>query len=95
MTREDKKKIERRAYWHDLLRQLRGTPDFPVKLFFHALFLVGAVYVATKQAILREQVKHIEFIFQVSAFLPLLGIIAGFLPNTQKKSVEETDKNAK
>ena len=54
MTREDKKKIERRAYWHDLLRQLRGTPDFPVKLFFHALFLVGAVYVATKQAILRE-----------------------------------------
>ena len=34
----------------------------------------------------------IEFIFQVSAFLPLLGIIAGFLPNTQKKSVEETDE---
>ena len=62
MTREDKKKIERRAYWHDLLRQLRGTPDFPVKLFFHALFLVGAVYVATKQAILREQVTHIELI---------------------------------
>ena len=30
----------------------------------------------------------IEFIFQVSAFLPLLGIIAGFLPNTQKRSVE-------
>lgn len=27
----------------------------------------------------------IEFIFRVSALLPLLGIIAGFLPNTQKK----------
>lgn len=27
----------------------------------------------------------IEFIFQVSAFLPLLGIVAGFLPNTQKE----------
>lgn len=27
----------------------------------------------------------IEFIFQASAFLPLLGVIAGFLPNTQKK----------
>ena len=27
----------------------------------------------------------IEYIFQVSSFLPLLGIIAGFLPNTQKK----------
>ncbi len=26
----------------------------------------------------------IEFIFRASAFLPLLGIIAGFLPNTQK-----------
>ena len=26
----------------------------------------------------------IEFIFQVSAFLPLLGIIAGLVPNTQK-----------
>ena len=28
---------------------------------------------------------RIEFIFQVSAFLPLLGVIAGFLPDTQKK----------
>lgn len=28
---------------------------------------------------------NIEFIFQVSAFLPLLGVIAGFLPDTQKK----------
>ncbi len=30
----------------------------------------------------------IEFIFQVSAFLPLFGIIAGFLPNTQKRKKE-------
>ena len=29
----------------------------------------------------------IEFIFQVSAFLPLLGVIAAFLPNTQKKKI--------
>ena len=62
MTREDKKKIERRAYWHDIFRQLRGIPDFPVKLFFLALYLVGAGYVATKQVTLREQVKHIELI---------------------------------
>lgn len=27
----------------------------------------------------------VEYIFQVSAFLPLLGIIAGLLPNTQKR----------
>ena len=62
MTREDKKKIERRAYLHDLFRQLRSTPDFSPKLFFLALFLVGAVYVATKQAALSEQVKHMELI---------------------------------
>lgn len=27
----------------------------------------------------------IEFIFQISAFLPLLGVVAGFLPDTRKK----------
>ena len=27
----------------------------------------------------------VEFIFQISAFLPLLGIIAGFLPDTRKR----------
>ena len=65
MTREDKKNIERRTYWHDIFRQLRGIPDFPVKLFFLALYLVGAGYVATKQVTLREQVKHIELISPV------------------------------
>ena len=53
MTREDKKNIERRACWHDLFRQLRNVPDLLLKLFFLALFLVGAVYVATKQTALR------------------------------------------
>ena len=62
MTREDNKKIERRTCWHDLFRQLCGTPDFSLKLFFLALYLVGAGYVATKQVTLREQVKHIELI---------------------------------
>ena len=32
----------------------------------------------------------IEFIFQVSAFLPLLGVIAGFLPDTQKKEEKKS-----
>ena len=62
MTREDKKKIERRAYLHDLFRRLRSTPDFSLKLFALALFFVGAVYVVAKQAALCEQVKHIELI---------------------------------
>ena len=34
----------------------------------------------------------IEFIFQVSAFLPLLGVIAGFLPNTQVTSKKNSEK---
>ena len=32
----------------------------------------------------------IEFIFEVSAFLPLLGVIASFLPNTQKVNSKST-----
>ena len=28
----------------------------------------------------------VEYIFQVSAYLPLMGIIAGLLPNTQEKA---------
>lgn len=32
----------------------------------------------------------IEFIFEESAFLPLLGVIAGFLPNTQKVNSKST-----
>ena len=41
------------------------------------------------------QIGIITLVFQVSAFLPLLGIIAGFLPNTQKRSVEEVDEDTK
>lgn len=37
----------------------------------------------------------IEFIFQVSAFLPLLGVIAGFLPNTQKATDEKERQRRK
>ena len=50
MTREDKKKIQRRAYWRDLWRQLCGAPDFSPMLFFLALYLMGAAYVCVKQA---------------------------------------------
>ena len=34
----------------------------------------------------------IEFIFQVSSYLPLLGIIAGFLPNTQTRKKRKSDE---
>lgn len=30
-------------------------------------------------------ITSIDFIFKISAVLPLLGIIAGLLPNTQKE----------
>lgn len=48
-------------------------------VFFGLMFGLGSAFfgwLADKTSI--------EFIFQVSAFLPLLGIIAGLLPNTQK-----------
>ena len=31
----------------------------------------------------------VEYIFLVSSFSPLLGIVAGLLPNTQKKAVSQ------
>ena len=62
MTREDKKKIARRACWHDLFRQLCGVPDLPVKLSFIMFYFVGAMYAATKQAALSAQVEHIELL---------------------------------
>ena len=73
--------------------ELRYKVGLIAGIFFGLMFGLGGLgsaffgWLADKTSI--------EFIFQVSAFLPLLGIIAGFLPNTQKKSVEETDENAK
>ena len=32
---------------------------------------------------------RVEYIFLVSSFSPLLGIVAGLLPNTQKKTVSQ------
>ena len=41
-------------------------------------------------------ITSIEYIFQVSSLLPLLGIIAGFLPNTQKtKNIVAKDTGKK
>lgn len=62
MTREDKKKIERRAYWRDLWRQLCGAPDFSPILFFLALYLIGASYVCVKQAAWRTLAGNIPLI---------------------------------
>ena len=33
----------------------------------------------------QADITSIDFIFKISAVLPLLGIIAGLLPNTQKR----------
>ena len=62
MTREDKKKIQRRAYWRDLWRQLCGAPDFSPMLFFLALYLMGAAYVCVKQAAWRTLAGNIPLI---------------------------------
>ena len=53
-------------------------------IFFGLMFGLGGIgsaffgWLADKTSV--------EFIFKVSAFLPLLGIIAGLLPDTQKRS---------
>ena len=62
MIREDKKKIQRRAYWRDLWRQLCGAPDFSPMLFFLALYLMGAAYVCVKQAAWRTLAGNIPLI---------------------------------
>lgn len=68
------------VYATDLMPDKVG---FIAGIFFGLMFGLGGLgsaffgWLADKTSI--------EFIFQVSAFLPLLGIIAGFLPNTQKK----------
>ena len=62
MTREDKKKIQRRAYWRDLWRQLCGAPDFSPMLFFLALYLMGAAYVCVKQAAWRTLAGNIPLL---------------------------------
>ena len=52
-------------------------------IFFGLMFGLGGIgsaffgWLADKTSV--------EFIFKVSAFLPLLGVIAGLLPDTQKK----------
>ena len=62
MTREDKKKIQHRAYWRDLWRQLCGAPDFSPMLFFLALYLMGAAYVCVKQAAWRMLAGNIPLL---------------------------------
>ena len=62
MIREDKKKIQRRAYWRDLWRQLCGAPNFSPMLFFLALYLMGAAYVCVKQAAWRTLAGNIPLI---------------------------------
>lgn len=57
-------------------------------IFFGLMFGIGGLgsaffgWLADKTSI--------DFIFEVSAFLPLLGVIAGFLPNTQKVNSKST-----
>lgn len=51
-------------------------------IFFGLMFGLGGLGSASFGWLADK--TSIEYIFQVSAFLPLLGIIAGLLPNTQK-----------
>ena len=54
MTRDDKFKIQRRSvrrgFWRRLVSGAYGVTDLPRKLPFIVLYLIGAVWVAGKQA---------------------------------------------
>ena len=54
MTRNEKKRMQRKGVWHDLLRHI---PDLSVKLVFILLYLAGAVFVGTKQTEWRSLAK--------------------------------------
>ena len=52
-------------------------------IFFGLMFGLGGLGAAFFEWLADK--TSVEYIFRVSAFLPLLGIVAGLLPNTQKR----------
>ncbi len=62
MTQNEKFQIQRRNVLRNLWQKLSGIPDFSAKLALAVLYLVGAMYAATKQAALSAQVEYMELI---------------------------------
>ncbi len=71
MTRNEKKRMQRKGVWHDFLRHI---PDLTAKLVFTLLYLVGAVFAGTKQTEWRSlaEMELLSPVFKTAMEHPLL-----------------------
>ena len=74
MTRNEKKRMQRKGIWYDFLRHI---PDLSVKLIFILLYLAGAVFVGTKQTEWRSlaEMELLSPVFKTAMEHPLLSYL--------------------
>ena len=74
MTRNEKKRMQRKGIWYDFLRHI---PDLSVKLVFILLYLAGAVFVGTKQTEWRSlaEMELLSPVFKTAMEHPLLSYL--------------------
>ena len=74
MTRNEKKRIQRKGVWRDFLRHI---PDLTAKLIFTLLYLAGAVFVGTKRAEWRSlaEMELLSPVFKTAMEYPLLSYL--------------------
>ena len=74
MTRNEKKRMQRKGVWRGFLRHI---PDLTAKLVFILLYLVGAVFVGTKRTEWRSlaEMELLSPIFKTAMERPLLSYL--------------------
>lgn len=74
MTRNEKKRMQRKGIWYDFLRHI---PNLSVKLVFILLYLAGAVFVGTKQTEWRSlaEMELLSPVFKTAMEHPLLSYL--------------------
>lgn len=74
MTRNEKKRMQRKGVWYDFQRHI---PDLAVKLVFILLYLAGAVFVGTKQTEWRSlaEMELLSPVFKTAMEHPLLSYL--------------------
>ena len=74
MTRNEKKRMQRKGIWYDFRRHI---PDLAVKLVFILLYLSGAVFVGTRQTAWRSLAKMelLSPVFKSAMKHPLLSYL--------------------
>ena len=74
MTKDEKKRIQRKGVWRDFLRHI---PDLTAKLLFILLYLAGAVFVGTRQTAWRSlaEMELLSPVFKTAMEHPLLSYL--------------------